>query len=64
MARGDFYEDDEPVEKLVAKFNRGDKVVTAPPEPGWGQTMFVSSDQPQHPHELSSTGAGQAVTVH
>lgn len=30
----DFYEDDEPVEEVVAAFERGEKIVTAPPIPG------------------------------
>jgi len=29
--RGDFYEDDEPIEDLVAAFDNGEHVVTAPP---------------------------------
>jgi hypothetical protein len=30
----DFYEDDEPVEKIVGIFEEGEKGVTAPPCPG------------------------------
>lgn len=30
-AEDDFYEDDEPIEKIKAAFERGKKVVTAPP---------------------------------
>jgi len=29
--RGDFYEDDEPIEDVVAAFDNGEPVVTAPP---------------------------------
>lgn len=29
--RGDFYEDDEPIEQVVAAFNRGHKVLTSLP---------------------------------
>jgi hypothetical protein len=29
--RGDFYEDDEPIEEVVAAFDSGEPVVTAPP---------------------------------
>lgn len=32
MTPEDFYEDDESVEELLAKFERAEKVFTAPPE--------------------------------
>jgi hypothetical protein len=37
----DFYEDDEPIEKIKAIFNGGEKVSTARPH---GQTVYVSVD--------------------
>lgn len=42
MERGDFYEDDEPSEDVVAAFNAGEKFVTARPvehQRGW--TKFL-----------------------
>jgi hypothetical protein len=32
--RGDFYEDDEPLDKILGEWDRGVKGVTAPPEHG------------------------------
>jgi hypothetical protein len=35
----DFYEDDEPVEAVLAAFNAGEKGLTAPPVPGGGHFL-------------------------
>jgi hypothetical protein len=37
----DFYEEDEPLEKIEAIFERGRKVLTAPPSRG--QTVFLDA---------------------
>ncbi len=34
MGATDFYEDDEPIEDVIAAFDAGEKGVTRPP-PGW-----------------------------
>jgi hypothetical protein len=60
--RGDFYEDDEPVEKLVAAFEQGQRVVTAPPGEGWGRTLFFTPDQLDQARVLSSVG-GESVSI-
>src|SRR6266498_1737315 len=36
----EFYEDDEPVAKIVEAFERGEKGLTAPP-PSWGHTEYL-----------------------
>lgn len=45
--RGDFYEEDEPIEKLTAAYEHGRPFVTAPPvQAGWGQTQYVEVPVP------------------
>lgn len=56
MRRGDFYEEDEPVQDLLTAFEQGDKVTTAVPEQGWGQTLYVAA--PEHEPELAVSSAG------
>ena len=42
MERGDFYEEDEPVDEIVAAFDAGEPFVTAnPTEPRRGWTKFL-----------------------
>lgn len=38
---GDFYEDDEPVAKLEAAFERGDKATTFAPPQNAGRALVV-----------------------
>ena len=42
MDPNDFYEDDEPVEDVIAAFERGRKVLTAPPSRA--QTIYLDSN--------------------
>ena len=42
MHSNDFYEEDEPVEDVVAAFERGRKVLTR--QPGRGQTVYLDSN--------------------
>lgn len=37
----DFYKEDEPLEDVIAAFERGEKVLTAPPR---GRTVYLDSD--------------------
>lgn len=53
---GDFYEDDEPLEDLLAAFERGTKVETSYPEHGWGRTIHLPSTENERELELSSVG--------
>jgi hypothetical protein len=38
---GDFYEDDEPVEKIRRIFDEGEKGVTGPPPPGRTEYLYL-----------------------
>jgi hypothetical protein len=42
----EFYEDDEPVEKILDAFERGQKGITARPVRGW--TRYLSVSRPGH----------------
>lgn len=44
--RGDFYEDDEPVDDLLARFARGQAVVTAPPWQGGTASSVPAGGSP------------------
>jgi hypothetical protein len=46
MDADDFYEDDEPVEKIMAAFERGEKGVTASPSRGINETVMVPGLRP------------------
>jgi hypothetical protein len=46
MDSDDFYEDDEPVEEIMAAFERGEKGVTAPPSHGVNETIIVPGLRP------------------
>lgn len=39
MEPGDFYEDDEPVEKILAAFEAGEKFETTPPRRAWSARL-------------------------
>jgi hypothetical protein len=41
MDANDFYEDDEPVEKIVEVFERGEKFLTTPPSLGRTQHLVI-----------------------
>ena len=48
MERGDFYEDDEPVDDVVAAFTAGEPVVTARPvetKRGWTSFLRLRSEK-------------------
>lgn len=57
--RGYFYEDDEPIEKLEAAFERGQQVVSASRavEQGWNARIVLTGVQPTPPEQLGSTRA-------
>lgn len=56
----DFYEDDEPVEKIVEAFERGRKFVTGPP---LGRTVILGPDlEPVAPNRVA--GPGLTATMH
>lgn len=58
MTDGDFYEDDEPVEKITAAFERDRKFVTGPP---LGRTVILGPDlRPIRPTRV----AGPGLTMH
>jgi hypothetical protein len=46
MDSDDFYEDDEPLEEIVAAFERGEKGLTAPPPRGFNETLTVPGLRP------------------
>jgi hypothetical protein len=52
-----FYEEDEPVEKIVASFEAGAKGVTAPPVEAAGQILAA-----RHFMVLTPSPQGQTVT--
>lgn len=54
--RGDFYEDDEPLDYLLAAFDHGTAVETKYPEHGWGKTIHVAAVHGDPDLELSSVG--------
>lgn len=51
---GDFYEDDEPVDKVVAAFEQGPKTVTTPPR---GRTAYLRTE----PFPRQNETAGRLV---
>lgn len=53
----DFYEDDEPVSKIITAFQRGRKVVTEPTARGINQALSIPG---LHPN--GSLGAWQQTT--
>lgn len=57
VRRGDFYEDDEPLDDLLEVFERGVKVETAAPdELCQGKTIYVTQESSGQPLELASVG--------
>ena len=42
----DFYEDDEPVEKVWEAFDRGEKGLTAPPPNAWTWNVLTGHLEP------------------
>jgi len=61
MERGDFYEDDEPLEDVVAAFNTGEPVETAHPaetKRGWTSFLRLRSDPEREvTYTVSAAGA-------
>jgi hypothetical protein len=47
MERGEFYEDDEPIEEVVAAFDAGETFVTAPRDErrrGWNRFLRLNGE--------------------
>ena len=58
--RGEFYEDDEPIEKLEAAFERGTKAVSVPSADqarGWNTYIMVTGVKTTPPAGLGKTRA-------
>ena len=59
----DFYEEDEPVEKIVAAFERGEKGLTG--RPTWARTEFLSALVAARPVErFDNEPAGNQLVTH
>ena len=46
MEHGEFYEDDEPLDEVVAAWNSGRDVVTAPPQRGVTKNLWPARKSP------------------